>query len=130
MDEASLTTEQIERLQAAIDRARLPGIPVYVEGGEPACVIGQLGALEGISTERMEKWKGGVTALAKTAPELLAYPRFLLDHLQLGWSDPWRTEEQCRARLRERLQRWLDGERGGPWDEWREKRSTLEDIWY
>lgn len=114
----NLTPQQVSRVELAIERARRAGAPIYVDQHGPVCVIAQLGALEGIPVERMATWTSSVTGLAKSAPELLAYPRYLLDKLQLGWSDPWRSEERCRERLRARLQSWLGGDRGSSWDEW------------
>lgn len=114
-----MSPEQLARVETAIERAQVPGDPRYVVNGEPSCFVAQLAALEGVAVERIATWGGSVGGLGKVAPELRRYPLFLLDRLQLSWSDPHRSAAVLRERMRARVQRWLEGERGDAWDEMR-----------
>jgi hypothetical protein len=69
----------------------------------------------------MASWDSAVQGLEGVAPELLAYPLRLLDTLQLVWSDPWRSEEVLRERLRTRLADWRTSGREDPWFTWRKR---------
>jgi hypothetical protein len=85
-----------EKLLLAIEQAAGPGDCIYVYGNQPVCVIGQLGAIEGVSIKRMEEWGNyddgsAIGDLYYDVPEFQKYPRVLLKELQEIWdmADDW-----------------------------------------
>jgi hypothetical protein len=85
-----LTPEQAHKLEQAIEWARFPAGCEYVgSDGEPACVIAQLAALEGVDALTLDAWDNttlpGVSSLRPA--ELAAYPIELLAKLQQAWDN-------------------------------------------
>lgn len=71
-------------LYKALELARGAGNCLYVENGEPCCIISQLFALEGGKVEEMRYWPliGSMPCLP---PEFVRYPRELLVSMQAYW---------------------------------------------
>ncbi len=85
-----LTSDQVAKLHKAIDSATRPGICRYRAERQPACVIGQLAVLEGISVDTLRKWDDdeypGIGELITATPGLFSeYPINLLIRLQKRW---------------------------------------------
>ncbi len=87
-----LTPAQAEKLHASIDAARLPGSCRYLSGDKPACVIGQLAVLEGISETVISQWDGvgtgvvfSVRDVSEVHPVFSEYPIEMLEDLQQIW---------------------------------------------
>ncbi len=99
-----LSPDQAEKLHKAIDAAKHPGACQYTRGGEPCCVIGQLGALEGVSLEELFKWSGSVATLVSNREVFAKYPLGLLIGLQQQW-DAYLMDEGQTEHTKQRMHR-------------------------
>lgn len=105
----SLTHEQKQKLQTAIDSAIGHGTCRYTLYNKPACVIAQLAHLEGVSYETLESLTKNGKSTGKTIGYILdaaesgsddyqpynimhqalkSYPKDLLSKLQICWDNP------------------------------------------
>lgn len=107
-------------LHEAINRARRRGECQYVVDGEPCCVIGQFGALSGLSIAEMQHGSGMEKQASHVSPLVnfnkvgvtgrlifsnLNVPDDLLYHLQSIW-DVGKDEEKGREQMRSFLNAW------------------------
>ncbi len=94
-----LTADQITKLRGAIDAAQRLGDCRYTFNNAPCCVIGQLGALEGVSIKTLYTWEGNgnVAVLQRNNGVFSDYPIGVLVGLQSLWdSNKSRSEEDTR----------------------------------
>ncbi len=102
-----LTPDQTAKLHKAIDAATHPGKCKYTKGYQPCCVIGQLGALEGFSTQALSLWEGSVIMLKCDSGILAGYPTNLLFDLQRKWDNSY---EDIAAETRGDMHELVDAE--------------------
>jgi hypothetical protein len=89
-------------LELAIDRAEGFGVCKYVSQGRPVCVIAQLGAIEGVSIEEMERWNGSIIrSVYPKVPKFRKYNKELLTELQVIWDDirTWERPAQTKENI-------------------------------
>ncbi len=105
-----LTEAQVGKIRSAIDAANRPGVCRYLFEGQPSCVIGCLGAQDGVPTWAIaDHWEGNGTVgvLRDTRGILPDYPIKLLMSLQSKWDGArGYSEPEARLQLHELLNAW------------------------
>lgn len=102
-------------LYKALELARNPGNCLYVERGQPCCIIAQLFVLEGGTVEEMESrgdYKEWSTVrrvyLDKAPPQLTKYPLELLVAMQSNWDRENGVFDSIKSR-RDTIKQIIDG---------------------
>jgi hypothetical protein len=111
-----MTEQQIKNLRTAIENAKNAGACAYVRNGEPDCVIGQLGFLEGVSGDQLDSWHGPVDliisnpdGLYEKSEVLKSYDEDLLCSLQSIWdSHSMNIEDEAVEGLRRLMNERVD----------------------
>lgn len=112
----TLTPKQVKNLHTAIDRAEGKGVCRYAteigDGVVPRCIVGQLGALEGIPPEEMERWGtetcNNVLTFWDNAKPLREYPLGLLRDLQIQWDTKVGTEAIARRTMHVKVDDYVE----------------------
>lgn len=120
-----VTPTQLERINAAVDRAQGAGKCVYERNGEPRCVIAQLAVIEGATPTTLQIWDHFLDGRDGSSIEVLqrrgaaevtllnSYPADLLQLLQRNWDSPsfedpdTMTDEQMDEEARAMLKQWV-----------------------
>lgn len=85
MPNAQQELEKYKKVMKAIKLATGKGDCKYITDDKPACVIAQLGALEGISKYRMSRWSNANILSVIDKQELHKYDNTFLRKLQQMW---------------------------------------------